>query len=247
MVAILGCHLKFPCVGLFWSGEGALASVPLRESAEEQMKNCRFYRLAFLGRSWMMSFPIAAPGITAQFKPAGTVDKPVEDRIGDGGLCDLTVPFGHRQLAGDDFGLTGQAIIEDFEAVASAGGIKRCQAPIVENDHIGPIEVLIEFGDGAFAMRDTQITEPVWQAQMQRLETFETGFVGQGAGNPCLARSAGAGDEDIRTLVDPAAIGEGEHDAAIEATWARSWRAICSRNAASMPGRRRDAIRASQG
>ncbi len=167
-----------------------------------------------------MSFPIAAQGITAQFKPVGTVDKPVEDRIGDGGLCDLTVPFGHRQVAGDDFGLTGQAIIEDFEEVASAGGIKRCQAPIVENDHIGPIEVLIECGDGAFAMRDTQITEPAWQAQMHRLDTFETGFVGQGAGNPCLARSTGAGDEDIRTLADPAAIGEGEHDAAIEATWA---------------------------
>lgn len=43
-----------------------------------------------------------AHGFAAHFDAVGVVYQPVEDGIGQGGIADLVVPAGHRQLRGQD-------------------------------------------------------------------------------------------------------------------------------------------------
>ena len=65
-----------------------------------------------------------------QFKADGTVDEAVEDGVGEGGIVELAMPVGHRQLGGDDHRAAAQAVVEDLEEVAAAGGVDRGQSPV---------------------------------------------------------------------------------------------------------------------
>lgn len=63
--------------GVSCGEERAIASVPLQEFAEEQMKSRRFCQLTAGVRSWVIFFHVATHGITAQFKPVGAMNEAV--------------------------------------------------------------------------------------------------------------------------------------------------------------------------
>src|SRR5438874_8938074 len=62
--------------------------------------------LVILGakRRWLLFLAAAlfAHRFTAHLETVGVVDQPVENAVSPGGIADLHMPLGHRQLAGQD-------------------------------------------------------------------------------------------------------------------------------------------------
>ena len=146
------------------------------------------------------------------------MDEAVEDGVGDGGIAQLTVPIGHRQLAGDDHRAPAEAVVEDFEEVARPRRIDGRQAPVVEDQHLDAGEIAVELRDGALAMGDPQLGEEPRHALVLGQVAFEARLVAESARDPTLARAAWAGDQDMGAVADPGAVCEAEHEAAVEAT-----------------------------
>jgi len=60
----------------------------------------------------------------------GVVQEAIADRVGQGGLAEIVVPVGGRQLARDDRGAAAVAILEDLEQVAALLILDGGEAPI---------------------------------------------------------------------------------------------------------------------
>jgi hypothetical protein len=60
------------------------------------------------------------------------MDEAVEDGVGHGGIVELAMPVGDRQLRGDDHGAAAEAVVEDLEEIAAAGGVDRRESPVVD-------------------------------------------------------------------------------------------------------------------
>ncbi len=125
------------------------------------------------------------------------MNQTIEDGVGDGEVLHLAMPVGDGELGGDDHRAVAEAVVEDLEEIACPRGIDGGQGPVVDDDEVDAGEVTVEPGDGALAMGDTQIGEQPWPPQVEGLVAFETGLVGQGAGDPALAGAAGPGDQDV--------------------------------------------------
>ena len=82
------------------------------------------------------------------------MNETVEDGVGQRGIVQLSVPFGDRQLAGDDRRAPAEAVIEDLEEVAGPRGIDGRQAPVIEDQHLDAGEIAVRLRDGALAMGD---------------------------------------------------------------------------------------------
>ena len=67
------------------------------------------------------------------------MDEPVEDGVGERGVTDGGVPFGDRDLAGDQGGGPPAAILDDLEQIAALVGGHGRDRPIVEDQepHLG--------------------------------------------------------------------------------------------------------------
>lgn len=63
-----------------------------------------------------MVFLLAARG-PRRHETVGVVHDTVEDGVGDGWVAQVFVPFGGRELAGDDRGATGVSIFDDHEEI----------------------------------------------------------------------------------------------------------------------------------
>src|SRR6266498_1543057 len=64
------------------------------------------------------------------------VNQPIEDRVGVGGIADQLMPAVDWQLAGDNGGAAGVAVIEDLQKVVAGGGVERLETPIIEDEQI---------------------------------------------------------------------------------------------------------------
>ena len=144
-----------------------------------------------------------------QLEADGAVNETIEDGVGEGGIVQLAMPVGDRQLAGDDHRAPAEAVVEDHEEIASPRRIDRRQSPVVQDEHLDPGEIAVELGDGAPAMGDPQLGEQPRHALVLGLVAFQTGLMGESAGEPTLARAARAGDQDIGAVADPGAIAGG--------------------------------------
>ncbi len=60
----------------------------------------------------------------------------VADGVGDGGVAEVVVPLGGRELAGDDRGAVAVAILEDLEQVAPLLVLWDGEAPVVEDEDV---------------------------------------------------------------------------------------------------------------
>ncbi|ESX64447.1 hypothetical protein X759_31110 [Mesorhizobium sp. LSHC420B00] len=56
------------------------------------------------------------------------MNEAIQNRITERGIADDVVPVLHGDLAGDDCGSAAMAILEDFQEVATLGGVEDRQA-----------------------------------------------------------------------------------------------------------------------
>ncbi|MDE0174443.1 MAG: hypothetical protein OYH76_24855 [Defluviicoccus sp.] len=89
-------------------------------------------------------------------------------------------------------------VVEDFEEIAAAHGFDGGQAPVVEDHEVDAGEFAVQLGDNALAMGDAEIVEQPRHAQVERLEPFEAGLVGERADDPALAGAGRAASADAR-------------------------------------------------
>ena len=60
------------------------------------------------------------------------MDEAVEQGVGEGGLLQLPMPVGHRQLVRGDRRASTEAVVEDLEQVARPRRVDGRKAPVVE-------------------------------------------------------------------------------------------------------------------
>ena len=132
----------------------------------------------------------------------------VEDGIGEGGVADHGVPFLDRQLTGREGGAPSVAVFEDFQQVTALFGGQFDQAPVIEDEELGPRQGVDEFGVAPVPLGDGQVLEESGQAQVEGGVALPAGAVRQGAGEPGFTDAGGAGDEDIEAVTDPLAGGQ---------------------------------------
>ena len=66
------------------------------------------------------------------------VHEPVEDAVGDGGITDLRVPGGDRQLTGQQGGMHLITRIADLQKITALSLGQRRHRPIVDDQQIEP-------------------------------------------------------------------------------------------------------------
>ena len=73
------------------------------------------------------------------------VYKPVEDTVGDGGITDLRVPGGDRQLTGQQGGMHLITRITDLQKITALCLGQRGHRPIVDDQQVEPAEPVEQF------------------------------------------------------------------------------------------------------
>ena len=77
-----------------------------------------------------------AHGVSTHFDAMGVVHQPVQDSVSGGGVADLFMPAGNRQLRGQDCRTGLIAIFADFPEVAAFRFCQRCHGPVVDHQHV---------------------------------------------------------------------------------------------------------------
>ena len=149
-----------------------------------------------------------AHGLPVEFEAMRVVDEAVEDGIGEGGLVDDGVPGIDGELAGDQGRSRAVAILYDLHEVAALPGGEPIRPPIIEDEQIGFDERAEEARIPPVAPGEFQLGEEARDAAVEDGGVVAARLLSEGAGEPCLADPAGAGDEQVALLGDPAARGE---------------------------------------
>ena len=72
----------------------------------------------------------------------GAGNQAVGDRVGDGGIAQVIVPLGDRNLAGQDGGAEAVAVIDHLEEVATILIAKRGDAPVIQDQQLDSGEAI---------------------------------------------------------------------------------------------------------
>ena len=153
--------------------------------------------------------------LTLESEPVAVVDQPIEDRICDGRILEVSVPLLDRELARDQGGLAVVAIVEDLQQVSTDRIGQWGESEVVDDDEIG-------FGELAQERRlvlqrgvtGELVDEP-------RKPEAADAVVGAASGMADGARdvtadTGGSGDEDVEVLGDPLESGDLTQAGAIE-------------------------------
>ena len=81
---------------------------------------------------YFVSVTMTTQGVPLQIQSVGTLQQPVQHRIGHGRLAQIFVPMIHRELAGNQRGPLVYPVINDFQQVPNILGIHRGKPPIVQ-------------------------------------------------------------------------------------------------------------------
>ena len=144
-------------------------------------------------------------GASFELELAGVMDESVEDGVGEGGVAEQLMPLGQGELAGDEGGARGVSV---FEEVAAVVGVERGESEVVEDEEVGFGEGGEELGVSAVAAGDGEVVQEPGDAQVQCGEAVAAGVVSESTGEPGLADTGGAGDEDVEAFAQPASGGE---------------------------------------
>src|SRR5581483_9819126 len=142
---------------------------------------------------------------------------PIEDGIGDGGIADPSVPVINRELRGDDAGLVGGAVIEDFKQVGSRARVEARHAPVVEYHHVGLGKLDEPLAEAAAAVKHAQLLAQTRYAQVQGAVAATASVVSERASQPRLAHPGRAGEKDRVALGDPVREREAHEGLALDA------------------------------
>lgn len=64
------------------------------------------------------------------------MEEAVAGGVGHGGVADVVVPLGRRDLAGKDGGTVGVAVLDDLEEVAAFLVLGGREAPVVDDEDV---------------------------------------------------------------------------------------------------------------
>ena len=87
------------------------------------------------------------------------VHEPVQDAVGDGGIADLRVPGGDRELAGQQRGTCLIAPVTDLQEVTALCLGQWSHRPIVNDQQIDPAEPVEQFAMAAVGPGHGQVSE----------------------------------------------------------------------------------------
>jgi hypothetical protein len=78
----------------------------------------------------------SAPGRPQEFKPAGTLEEPIQYCISDGGVGEEAVPGGYRQLSSYDDGRSPMPVTDDLKEVTAVQRFKGSQAEVIQDEEV---------------------------------------------------------------------------------------------------------------
>jgi len=70
------------------------------------------------------------------------VDEPVEDRVGQRGITDGSMPVIDRKLAGHDGRARAMTVVEHLQQIAAVHVVEDSESPVVDHEHINPCQLL---------------------------------------------------------------------------------------------------------
>ena len=135
----------------------------------------------------------------------------VADGIGDTGFADRRMSRRRRKLTRDERGAAFTAILDDFKEVAPVRIGQRREEPIVDGEHVQLGESGQQPRIGAITATDDEFVEQSGRADVRGREALAAGVLDEGRGEPRLADTRRAGDQEIVMLADPRARAETEH------------------------------------
>jgi hypothetical protein len=120
----------------------------------------------------------------------GVVQEAIADGVGQGGVGEVVVPLGGRQLAGDDGGAVAVAVLEDLQHVAAFLVGDRRQAPVVDQEDVDAGELAEQADVGAVGAGEREVVKEPRGAAVVGAEAFAAGVGGESAGDEALPRAS---------------------------------------------------------
>ena len=133
---------------------------------------------------------------------------PIEYGVGEGWLADDIVPGVDGQLTGQEDRAVAVAVFDDLHEVASLRASEPVGAPVVEDQQVGADELPEQAREAAIAMGEFEFGEEARQTAIENGPAVATGLLSESAGEPCLAHTAGAGDDQVLSFCDPVSLRE---------------------------------------
>ena len=138
-------------------------------------------------------------------EPVSVVHQPIENGIGEGRIADDLVPMFDRELAGHHGRAAAVPILHDLQEVAPLFGGHGSKSPVVEDQKFDASQALEEPSVMTVAACQRERIEETRQALIEDRAIIPTGLVTEGAGNPTLADTGRADDEQVLVPFDPLA------------------------------------------
>jgi hypothetical protein len=144
------------------------------------------------------------------------VQEAVTDRVGQGGVGEVVVPLGGRELAGDDGGAGAVAVLEDLEEIAALRVLHGGEPPVVDHEDVEAGERAEQADVGAIGTGQGELVEEAGGPAVAGARALAARLMRQGAGEEALADAGGADQDHVVVLGDPAAGGELADDGLVE-------------------------------
>ena len=129
----------------------------------------------------------------------------IQHCVGNRGVTDPGMPMLDGQLAGDDGGLVGSAVIDDLQQIGPGLAVQTRHAPVIEQQHIGFCKLKQPLAKCTVAVADAKLLAHARHALVKRRAPASAGVLRQRTGQPGLARPGGVGDQHAVPTVDPVA------------------------------------------
>src|SRR3546814_19429372 len=95
-------------------------------------------------------------------------------------------------------------------------GVERLQSPVVEDEQVDAREACQPYRNTPVAARHAQFVKQLAKPDVEDRQIVAAGLVPNGTGQPALARSGWAGDDEIVVTFDPVTLEKGFHKAPVE-------------------------------
>ena len=109
-------------------------------------------------------------------------------------------------------------VFEDFQQITTFICVQNGEAPIIEDQKLGPLDGFQDTGEATVATGDGQRLEEPGDAVIHDAAIIAACFVPERTGNPTFAQPCWASNEQVLVPTDPAPIDERGHDGFVDAT-----------------------------
>ena len=116
----------------------------------------------------------------------------IADGVGQGGVGEVVVPLGRRQLARDDGRAVAVAVLEDLEQVAALLVGDGRQAPVVDEQDVDAGELAEQADVGAVGPGQREVVKEPRRPAVVGAEALAAGVGGEGTGDEALPGAGGA-------------------------------------------------------